>query len=356
MVRNAGHTERKISIADAHGVYFYGLNISSPTGSGIYASSTQAIILDSCTSNGNSGFGLQLAGASEALVVSPASFDNNSAGGIILTENSTIEMTSWGGQPIDVSNNRGPGVFVSFGSFNTYGHTTISNNIAGAGSLSGYGVDMRGGSRAQFGAETAPNIISGNQSGGVSLQEGAEISFWNGGSQTLIQNNGPVGVTAGFGSQVTFFNDVEVSGHSGPALDLYGHSQGYLFGANNLHNNGAAGDPRSAAVRVDGNSEAFLRGGNISQNIGPAILALVNSSVDFTGVSFSSNPGGIISCDTSAYMVSDLASGFSTAPGVSCRMPHSLGNRSFTKLQPAVPDWSALKALQAKYMARATRK
>jgi hypothetical protein len=55
-------------------------------------------------------------------------------------------------------------------------------------------------------------------------------------------------------------------------------------------------------------------------------------------------------------MVSDLASGFSTAPGVSCRMPHSLGNRSFTKLQPAVPDWSALKALQAKYLARATRK
>jgi len=55
-------------------------------------------------------------------------------------------------------------------------------------------------------------------------------------------------------------------------------------------------------------------------------------------------------------MVSDLATGFSTAPGVSCRTPHSLGNRSFTKLQPAAPDWTAAKALVAKYMARATRK
>lgn len=345
----------KISIADSHGVYFHGLNISSPDGTGINASSTQAIILDACTLNGNAGFGLQLGGASEALVVSPGSFDNNASGGILLSENSTVELTSWGGQPIDISNNRGPGVFVSFGSFNTYGHTTIANNIAGPGSLSGFGVDMRGGSRAQFGAITAPNVISGNQSGGVSLQEGAEISFWNGGSQTLIQNNGPVGVSAGFGSQVTLFNDVEISGHSGPALDLYAHSQGYLFGANYFHNNGSSGDSRSAAIRLDGNSEAFLRGGTVSQNAGPAILALVNSSVDLTGVSFSSNTGGLVVCDTSAFMVSDLTTAMSATPGVACRIPHSLGNRVFNKLRPAIPDWTALKALQAKYIARATQ-
>jgi hypothetical protein len=171
-------------------------------------------------------------------------------------------------------------------SFLTFGHTTIANNVLGTGSSSGFGVDLRGGARAQFGAISGPNVITGNQQGGVSLQEKAEI--WNGGSQTLIQNNGPVGVTASFGSQVTFFNDVEVSGHSGPALDLYANSQGYLFAANHLHNNGTVGDPRSAAIRVDGNSEAFQRGGLVSQNIGPAILALVNSSVDVTGVSFSS--------------------------------------------------------------------
>jgi hypothetical protein len=346
----------QISIADSHGVYLYGLNVSSTTGSGISVSSTQAVIIDSCTSNGNAGNGLDLNGGSEALIISPAAFDNNNSGGINVFGDSIAQLTSWGGQPIDISNNRGPGVFASEASFLTFGHTTIANNILGTGSSSGFGVDLRGGARAQFGAISGPNVITGNQQGGVSLQENAEISLWNGGSQTFIQSNGPVGVTAGFGSQVTFFNDVEVSGHSGPALDLYANSQGYLFGANNLHHNGTLGDPRSAAIRVDGNSEAFLRGGLVSQNVGPAILALVNSSVDFSGVSFSSNTGGVIACDSSAYMVSDLAASSTTAPGVSCRMPHSLGNRSITKLQPAVPDWSAIKALQAKYMARATRK
>jgi hypothetical protein len=189
----------------------------------------------------------------------------------------------------------------------------------------------------------------------VFLQENAEISLFNFGSQTYIQNNGPVGITAGFGSQVTLYGGVEISGHSGPALDLYAHSQGNVNGTNNLHNNGVAGDPRSAAIRVDGNSEVFLRGGTIAQNVGPAILALVNSSADLTGVAFSSNSGGVVVCDSSAYMVSDLASGFATAPGVSCRTPHSLGNRNFQKLQPVAPDFSALKALQAKMMARATK-
>lgn len=348
-----------INVVESHGVYFHGLDVSTGTsgfGNGISVSQSQALVIHDCTSNGNAGAGLSLGGNSEALIVSPASFDNNNSGGIFLSENSTVETSGWNGQAVDISNNRGPGLFVSFGSFNTYGHTTIMNNVAGLGSLSGYGVDMRGGSRAQFGALSGSNIISGNQSGGVSLQEGAEISFWNGGWQNFIQNNGPVGVSAGFHSQVTLFNDVEISGHAGAAVDLYGSSQAYLFGANNLHNNGVAGDARSAAIRVDGNSEAFLRGGTISQNAGPGILALVNSSVDLTGVSFSSNTGGAISCDSSAYMISDLVTGATTTPGVACRTPHSLGNRSFTKLPPAAPDWTALKAFVAKNMARATRK
>lgn len=338
-----------ISVAESHGVYFHGLNITSAAGDGLNVSQSQALIIDTCNFTGNTGNGMTLGNASEALVIAPASFDGNSGYGIDLFGNSYVQFNSWNGQSMEISNNHNVGLWVSQASFTTFGRTTISNNV-------GEGVQLFGGAKTQFGSLSGPNVISGNQSGGISVQETSEVSFFNFGSQTYIQNNGPFGVSAGFGSQVTLYGGVEISGHSGPALDLYANSQGNVSGTNNLHNNGAASDPRSAAVRVDGNSEAFLRGGNISQNIGPAILALVNSSADFTGVSFSSNTGGVISCDTSAYMVSDLASGFSTAPGVSCRMPHSLGNRSFTKLQPAAPDWSALKALQAKYMARATRK
>jgi hypothetical protein len=345
-----------ISISDSHGVYFYGLNISSPTGNGIFAGSTQAIILDSCTSNGNAGWGFVLGGASEALIISPAEFDNNVAGGISVSENSTVEMTSWGGQPIEINNNRGPGVFSSQGNFNTYGHTTIANNAAGPGSLSGFGIDLRGAARAQFGAISGPNAIQGNQSGGVSLSENAEISFWFAGQPTIIQGNGGAGVSAGFGSQVTLFDGVEVTGHSGPGLDLYANSQAFLFGANNIHNNGNSGDLRSAGIRVDGNSQVLLRGGSVTQNGGPGILALVNSSVDSNGATLNANSGGLITCDSSSWMVSDLAKTYFSAPAFSCRVPHSLGNRTVWKTQPATPDWSAAKALQAKYMALAKRK
>jgi hypothetical protein len=337
-----------IGVAESHGVYFHGLDITSQTGDGINVLQSQALIIDTCNINGSAGNGLDLGSESEALVIAPASFDGNVGNGIHLFGNSYVQLNSWNGENVDISNNHGAGVWASQSSFTTFGRTTIANNL-------GVGVQFYGGARGQFGSLSGPNSATGNQQGGMSLQENSEVSFFNFGSQTYIQNNGPVGISAGLGSQVTLYGGVEISGHSGPALDLFASSQGNVSGANYLHNNGAAGDPHSAAIRVDGNSEAFLRGGTISQNVGPAILALVNSSADFTGVTFSSNTGGIVVCDSSAYTVSDLTSGTATAPGVGCRTPHILSNRTITKQQPQAPDFSVLKAFQAKMMARATK-
>jgi len=338
-----------INVVQSHGVYLHGLDITNAWGDGVSVQQSQALVLDGCTSNGNAAHGLNLGSASEAQIIAPASFDGNNGNGIHLFGNAYAEADSWNGQLVDISNNHGSGVWSSQSSFTTVGRTSIANNW-------GFGVEFYGGTRGQFGSLSGPNSITGNQQGGVSLQENAEISLFNFGAQTYIQNNGPVGVTAGFGSQVTLYDQVDISGHSGPAVDLYANSQARLFGANNIHNNGIASDPRSAAIRVDGSSEALLRGGAVVQSIGPAILALVNSSVDFTGVSFSSNSGGIVVCDSSSYMVSDLASSSAPAPGVGCRTPHALGNRNIAKLQPPIPDFSALKALQAKMKARATKR
>jgi len=111
--------------------------------------------------------------------------------------------------------------------------------------------------------------------------------------------------------------------------------------------NGAAADPRSAGIRLDGNSEVLVRGGQVTQNNGPGILALVNSSADFAGVTFAGNAEGeIINCDTSSWMVSDLSRpvGFLPVAGVACRTPHLLGNRNVVKAIPTTPDWSAPKA------------
>jgi hypothetical protein len=86
------------------------------------------------------------------------------------------------------------------------------------------------------------------------------------------------------------------------------------------------------------------------------VLVLVNSSADFAGVAFSGN-GGVISCDSSSTMVSDLAVLNSTpTAGVSCRTPHGLGGRQVTKTQPAVPDWSAQKAQHDRYIKLAVKR
>jgi hypothetical protein len=345
----------KISVLNSGVVYLYGLNVSNAAGDGFLVASSKSVVLDACTSSGNNGIGLNVTGMSDVIASSPAAFDNNSNGGINVSSNSNLYLAAWNGV-IDVSNNIGPGIYVTQAALTSLGHTTIANNRFGSFLFSGYGLDLRGGARAQFGAISGPNILLGNESGGASVTENAELSFWTGGQPNIIQSNGPVGVSAGFGGQITLFNSVQIMDHAGPAVDLYANSQAYLFGQNQVLRNGVAGDPLSAAIRVDGNSQALLRGGDISQNIGPALLALVNSSVDFTGVNFSGNTSGIITCDSTATMISDLARPETTpAAGVRCKTPHALRNRRVTKAQTSAPDLTAYRALQAKYRKVATR-
>jgi hypothetical protein len=222
----------------------------------------------------------------------------------------------------------------------------------------GLGVDLRGGATAQFGALFGPNVVRDNQSGGVSLQERAEISFWKfgGAYYNIIQSNGPVGLAVAFGSQVTFFDGTQITDHRSAGVDVYANSQAYFYGQNQVLRNGTGTDALSAGIRVDGNSEVFLRGGTISQNNGPGVLALVNSSVDLSGVTFGGNIGGIITCDSTATMVSELAGpNVTPAAGVRCKTPHALGNHQVSHTPPSAPNLSPYKAAQARYRKLATK-
>jgi hypothetical protein len=344
-----------LTINNSQNIFLYGLEVTNPSGDGIAVNNSRSITLDSCTSNGNLNVGLHVAGGSDVTVSAMGTFNNNGNGGINISSNSIVGILAWTGL-VDISGNAGPGVWASQASFTTLGHTTIANNTFGPGSNSGYGIDFRGGARAQFGAIFGPNLITGNESGGAWLQENSETSFWFGGYLNIIHDNGPVGVLAGFGSQVTFFNSARISGHSSAGVDLYANSQAYFSGENIVEGNGSGHDARSAGIRIDGNSEAFLRGGQVSGNSGPGVLALINSSADFSGVSFSGN-NGIISCDSSSTMVSNLVQPNSAPPaGVLCRTPHGLGGRLILKTQPAVPIWSSQKAQHNRYAKLAVKR
>jgi hypothetical protein len=139
-------------------------------------------------------------------------------------------------------------------------------------------------------------------------------------------------------------------------VDVYAHSQ--LFASsdlaglvgNEIARNGSASDPMSAAIRVDGNSQAELRGGVVSQTIGPAILALANSSVDFAGVSFTANSGGVISCDSTSIAIGDLATALTTmAGGVGCKSPHTPMSHHARRVQTTTSDVARYKAMQEDY-------
>lgn len=351
-----------ISISNSQNLLLYGLNVTSTTGNGISVSNSRSISLDACSSSGNAGIGLGVNGMSDVTVGASGAFDHNAAAGINIASNSLVALNAWAG-PIDISNNVGAGVFATQANFATLGSTTITNNVFQGTLNPGFGIDLRGGAHAQMGAIFGPNVISGNQAGGAWLQETAEISFWSIGQPNLIQSNGPVGVLAGLGSQVTFADisgplGAQITDHTSAGVDLYANSQAYFLGSNQVLRNGTLTDPRSAGIRVDGNSEAFLRGGQVAQNNGPGILALVNSSADFTGVNFAGNERGeIISCDSSSWMVSDLSRSNNAAQtgGVACRTPHSLGNREVFKAVPPTPDWSAQKTLYDKYAKAAVK-
>ena len=159
------------------------------------------------------------------------------------------------------------------------------------------------------------------------------------------------------GCQLELYTNVVISGRTTSGIDMYGESQLYMNGPNLISQKRRQRDPRSAGIVVDGNSEAYLRGGTISTNKGPGILALVNSSVDSVGVAYPGNCEGMIACDSSAYLVSDLLSPKGArARGVECRTPHHLGNGERRAAAPVAPDSRPQKNRAAQYKKFASRK
>ena len=348
-----------VSINNSQNVFLGGLNITNPFGDGIDVNSSRSVVLDSCTSNGNAGNGLSAGQSSDITIIATGAFSRNGGYGITDGDTTFVNVVAFAGT-VEISNNQ-IGALRNEGVFATLGNTHMANNGPVPNADLRVAIDMRGAGRAQMGSVFGPNIIENNSNGGVSLQENSEISFWSlsgvPGAANIIRNNGPFGVEAGFGSQVTLAG-AQISGHTGPGVDIYGHSQLYAssqlpgLNATQVQNNGTAGGPLSAGVRIDGNSEALLRGVNISQNAGPAILALVNSSVDFAGNTFTGNTG-VITCDSSSTMVSDLGITARTpASGVSCTTAHTLGNRAVSVPTPAVPNISVWKAMHSAYQQR----
>jgi hypothetical protein len=156
-----------LTINNSQNVYLYGLSVTNGLGDGINVNSSRGITLDTCASTGNAGVGLGVGGASDVTVNVAGTFDYNARGGVNISSDSIVSIFTWSGLTVDISGNAGPGVWASQASFSTLGHTTIANNTFGPGSNPGYGIELLGGARAQIGALSGPNMVTGNQAGGA---------------------------------------------------------------------------------------------------------------------------------------------------------------------------------------------
>jgi hypothetical protein len=356
--------EGNLNINNVRNLFLHGMNITNPSGDGINISGLSTVVLDQCTSSNNAGLGLGIS-SSVVSIQNTGAFSNNGRDGISVSGNSNLGLSPYVG-PITISSNIGNGIYLQDGVMQAGGNLIINDNkqnpnASSTDTTTGLGIGLFGHARAVVLGMFAPNVISGNQTGGIAITEGSEISiccamFLPAGVTvgTIIDGNGPVGVSAGWGSQLTISDGVQISNHPDAGIDVYGHSQVFIAANNQITHNGtgpASTYPTRAGVRVDGNSEAYIRGGQITRNGGPGILALVNSSIDLSGAALSSNSGGPIVCDSSAWLVTDqatLPTPFGRASP--CNVPNNFGPRfrAFGP-RPPHPDLSRIQADEAKY-------
>jgi hypothetical protein len=315
-----------ISIGNSpNAIFLRNLTINQSSGDGIDISGSK-VSLDSCNVTNNLGNGVEVYNASHVIVVGSGQFNSNHgwAGGFHVSGHSFLNIVPSG--PVEIRGNDQAGISAGQSDIQTVGNTIISDN-------KGPGIYLVGGTRAQIGNSAGlPNLVQNNAGGGISALENSEISLWSccQNSPNLVTKNSKFGISTGFHSQVTL-SGAEISQNSGPGVDVYAASQLDFFPGtqNRIVGNGVAppGAPLpsgpSPGVRVNGNSQAWLHGGEISNNLGPlgfgnqspGIQVVINSSVDLAGVNLGSDAGGSttgvinsngITCDFTSVAVSDL--------------------------------------------------
>ena len=358
-VGQSANLQGNLNINGVQNLFLYGLNVTNPSGQGIGIGASLNVTLDDCTSSNNGGGGLNVTD-SIVNIQNTAAFNNNGGGGISVSGMSDLEI---GGGPASISNNVGDGIYLNDGKVGLGGNLVITNNklaqASGVEFIHGHGIVLQGHSRALVVCGSGSNIISGNQAGGILVQESSQLSLTGPTASpytNIVDGNGAIGISVGLGSQLELDNHTQITNHPDAGIDIYTRSGTYIVYGVQITNNGTGPSstyPMHAGVRIDGNSEAYISGSQITQNGGPGILALVNSSVELSGDTLTSNAAGPIQCDSSSWMVTDQQSfpmpmqfGFA----VPCAVPNNnYGPRPHANLPEPVFDNTQFLADEANY-------
>ena len=106
-----------------------------------------------------------------------------------------------------------------------------------------------------------------------------------------------MGVVVSYGSQATFYDSARVLNHTEVGVDVYGNSQAYFNANNTVQNNGTNTNvTERAGLRVEAIRKLTCAARSSCR--GPGNLTLMNSSVDFAGLTFAHNSSGSVFCDS----------------------------------------------------------
>jgi hypothetical protein len=259
---------------------------------GLDVSNNAVVAAYGVVAEGNSDDGIKVQSGAH-LTMGEGGSQNNGRRGLWVLTNASANVcgqASWlQNKPLVISGNGREGISNHRGDFEGWMGIVVQNN-GGWGFVSFGGDSVLG---SCCGGET---IVDGNQEGGVFLSEGSEISLFG---HTTIRNNGSIGVYVEGTGHATFYesgdNAVVVEGHSEVGVNVTAGSQASFHGAHKIRGNGAAAQPWSAGLRVDGNSQAFLEKGvfvnrpEVTGNTGPGVFVDLGSGLDAPSAIFQGN-------------------------------------------------------------------
>jgi len=281
----------------------------------------------------NSQTGISVGGAS-SLGLSGGDAINNGWWGINVGDNSVLGLNgnvSWlpDHQPFLISHNGAPGAacgsdcggIYTDGALTIGGGVTIENNLPD-------GIFAAGGGKLLSWVTHDENVIQHNTIG-VVCWESAQCIM--GGGPNTIKNN-DIGVQIAFGGVGVFTAGTTIiEGNSTAGVQVISHSHARFDGQGKVRNNGSTTEPLRAGIWVDGTSQVYMQGDNdVTGNIGPGIVADINSSLDVTDATISGNTeegirlrhmsiaeiqgstatggnrGGPLTCDTTSLAITQL--------------------------------------------------
>jgi Right handed beta helix region len=344
-----------IDIENSASVYIYGFNVTNVSGNGIAVNVSRGVTLDTVNGDGNKKHGLVLFSFSDVTLFGPSTFQNNGGYGIKVQEQSAMDIETSAGA-LNVSNNSAGGFFIYDGAgVAIAGNTTVENNGNGPiGHQAGFAVHDT--STLQLNDCTGNNLIQGNVNSGIEVQGGSTtaVAACGTGFQNLIQNNGGYGVQVLLSSEMVVNGEAQISGSPQAGVFVDGGASLFLNGNSLITNNGTAGDIETGGVLIGNGSALEAHHAQVNSNYGWAFVGFLGGNLNVYGTTATGNEFGIVGCDSSAYLDTDLPH----TPAIHCAVPvipslapspvrplsgiHPLKPRAFTPSETDPPDPAAM--------------